>query len=51
MKFGIYTPNFGPLGEARVLADLALDAENSGWDCFSPGITLRVGNCRWLIPG
>ena len=34
MKFGIYIPNFGAYGDARVLADLAQDAENSGWDGF-----------------
>ena len=34
MKFGIYLPNFGPYGDARVLADLARDAENAGWDGF-----------------
>jgi alkanesulfonate monooxygenase SsuD/methylene tetrahydromethanopterin reductase-like flavin-dependent oxidoreductase (luciferase family) len=34
MKFGIYLPNFGPYGDARVLADLALDAEKAGWDGF-----------------
>jgi probable F420-dependent oxidoreductase len=34
MKFGIYLPNFGPYGDARVLADLAQDAENAGWDGF-----------------
>jgi probable F420-dependent oxidoreductase len=34
MKFGIYLPNFGPYGDARVLANLAQDAENSGWDGF-----------------
>ena len=34
MKFGIYLPNFGPYGDARTLADLALDAEKSGWDGF-----------------
>ncbi len=34
MKFGIYLPNFGPYGDARVLADLAQDAEKSGWDGF-----------------
>jgi probable F420-dependent oxidoreductase len=34
MKFGIYLPNFGPFGEARAVADLARDAENSGWDGF-----------------
>lgn len=34
MKFGIYLPNFGPFGDARVLASLARDAEDSGWDGF-----------------
>ncbi|NIM95077.1 MAG: TIGR03619 family F420-dependent LLM class oxidoreductase [Anaerolineales bacterium] len=34
MKFGIYLPNFGAYGDARVLANLAQDAENSGWDGF-----------------
>jgi len=34
MKFGIYLPNFGPYGDARVLANLAQDAENAGWDGF-----------------
>ena len=34
MKFGIYLPNFGPYGDANTLADLARDAENSGWDGF-----------------
>lgn len=34
MHFGIYLPNFGPYGDARVLADLAKDAEQSGWDGF-----------------
>jgi alkanesulfonate monooxygenase SsuD/methylene tetrahydromethanopterin reductase-like flavin-dependent oxidoreductase (luciferase family) len=34
MKFGIYLPNFGPYGDARVLAKLAKDAEYAGWDGF-----------------
>ncbi|MEO8608732.1 MAG: LLM class flavin-dependent oxidoreductase [Chloroflexota bacterium] len=34
MKYGIDVPNFGPLGQARILADLAADAENAGWDGF-----------------
>jgi len=34
MKFGIYLPNFGSYGDARVLANLAQEAENSGWDGF-----------------
>jgi alkanesulfonate monooxygenase SsuD/methylene tetrahydromethanopterin reductase-like flavin-dependent oxidoreductase (luciferase family) len=34
MKYAIYLPNFGPFGNARVLAGLAQDAEKSGWDGF-----------------
>jgi alkanesulfonate monooxygenase SsuD/methylene tetrahydromethanopterin reductase-like flavin-dependent oxidoreductase (luciferase family) len=34
MKFGIYLPNFCAYGDARVLANLAQDAEDSGWDGF-----------------
>ncbi len=34
MKYGIYLPNFGPYGDACVLADLAALAEESGWDGF-----------------
>jgi len=34
MKFGLYLPNFGAFGEARVLAELAHDAEQAGWDGF-----------------
>lgn len=34
MQYGIYLPNFGPYGDVRVLASLARDAENAGWDGF-----------------
>src|SRR5579884_498109 len=34
MQFAVYVPNFGPYGDARVLADLAYEAEDSGWDGF-----------------
>lgn len=34
MRFGVYCANFGVLGEARTLIDLALEAEESGWDGF-----------------
>jgi len=34
MKFGIYLPNFGPYRDARVLANLAQDAEQAGWNGF-----------------
>ena len=34
MRYGVYVPNFGPYGDARVLADLAQEAEEAGWDGF-----------------
>ena len=34
MKFGFYTPNFEFCGDVRVLADLAHEAEDAGWDGF-----------------
>jgi alkanesulfonate monooxygenase SsuD/methylene tetrahydromethanopterin reductase-like flavin-dependent oxidoreductase (luciferase family) len=34
MHYGVYLPNFGPYGDARVLADLALEAEEAGWDGY-----------------
>jgi alkanesulfonate monooxygenase SsuD/methylene tetrahydromethanopterin reductase-like flavin-dependent oxidoreductase (luciferase family) len=34
LRFGIYLPNFGPYGDARMLANLAREAEEAGWDGF-----------------
>lgn len=34
MNYGIYAPNFGEELSARVLADLAQEAEAAGWDGF-----------------
>jgi alkanesulfonate monooxygenase SsuD/methylene tetrahydromethanopterin reductase-like flavin-dependent oxidoreductase (luciferase family) len=34
MRYGVYVPNFGPYGDASVLADLAYEAEEAGWDGF-----------------
>ena len=34
MKYGFYTPNFDFCGDARVLAELAYEAEAAGWDGF-----------------
>ncbi|HEX6035499.1 MAG TPA: LLM class flavin-dependent oxidoreductase [Anaerolineales bacterium] len=31
MKYGLYLPNFGAFADARLLADLAHDAEQAGW--------------------
>ncbi len=34
MKYGLYLPNFGAFAEARLLADLACEAEQAGWEGF-----------------
>jgi alkanesulfonate monooxygenase SsuD/methylene tetrahydromethanopterin reductase-like flavin-dependent oxidoreductase (luciferase family) len=34
LKTAVYLPNHGPFGDARVIADLARDAESVGWDGF-----------------
>ncbi len=34
MKFALNVPNFGEYGDARLLAELAREAEESGWDGF-----------------
>jgi alkanesulfonate monooxygenase SsuD/methylene tetrahydromethanopterin reductase-like flavin-dependent oxidoreductase (luciferase family) len=34
MRYGFDTPNFGYCGDARILADLAREAEDAGWDGF-----------------
>jgi alkanesulfonate monooxygenase SsuD/methylene tetrahydromethanopterin reductase-like flavin-dependent oxidoreductase (luciferase family) len=34
MQYAVYLPNFGVYGNARVIADLAHDAETAGWDGF-----------------
>lgn len=34
MQYGVYVPNFGPYADARVLAELAYEAEQAGWDGF-----------------
>lgn len=34
MKFAINLPNFGCFGDARVMVDLACEAEDAGWDGF-----------------
>jgi alkanesulfonate monooxygenase SsuD/methylene tetrahydromethanopterin reductase-like flavin-dependent oxidoreductase (luciferase family) len=34
MQFAINTPNFGSFGDARLLAELAQEAEDAGWDGF-----------------
>ena len=41
MKYGFSVPNFGNCGDARVLASLARDLEEAGWDGFFPWDHIR----------
>lgn len=34
MRFALYLPNFGPLGDVNFLTELAVKAEKAGWDGF-----------------
>lgn len=34
MRYGLSVPNFGDYGDPRVLVELAMDAEDAGWDGF-----------------
>lgn len=34
MHYGLHIPNFGPYADARLLAQLAQEAEHAGWDGF-----------------
>ncbi len=34
MHYGLHIPNFGPYADARLLAELAHEAEQAGWDGF-----------------
>jgi hypothetical protein len=52
MNYGLYLPNFGAFGDARLLGELAREAEQAGWMVFSFGITSPGHGLRlWSIPG
>lgn len=34
MRYGVYVPSYGPYGDPATLRDLAVAAENAGWDGF-----------------
>ena len=44
MKYGFITPNFGYCADARVLAELAHEAEGAGWDGFFIWDHLQFGD-------
>ena len=54
MKFAINTPNFGTFADPHVMAALAADAENTGWDGFfiwdhiHPGVDDNVSD-PWVL--
>jgi alkanesulfonate monooxygenase SsuD/methylene tetrahydromethanopterin reductase-like flavin-dependent oxidoreductase (luciferase family) len=47
MQFAVNTPNFGDYADARVLADLAREAEQAGWDAFFIWDHIGAG---WEVP-
>lgn len=36
MRYALYLPNFGEFADVHALADLALEAEQAGWDGLCP---------------
>jgi alkanesulfonate monooxygenase SsuD/methylene tetrahydromethanopterin reductase-like flavin-dependent oxidoreductase (luciferase family) len=49
MRFGVHLPNFGPLGDPRLIADLAAEAESAGWDGFFLWDHI-LGDPQWREP-
>ncbi len=49
MRFGLHLPNFGAVGDPRILADLAAQAESAGWDGFFLWDHI-LGDPRWRHP-
>lgn len=49
IKFAINTPNFGTFGDARLMADLAHEAEDAGWDGFFIWDHIG-GSSEWATP-
>src|SRR5579864_465538 len=43
MKYAFDTPQFGPYADPRLLAELAHEAEDSGWDAFFLWDHVQVG--------
>ena len=46
MRFAIDLPNFGSFGDARLLADLARETEDAGWDGF-----FLWDHMQFFVPG
>jgi hypothetical protein len=41
----LYVPNFGKASDARILADMAFEAERSGWDGFFLWDHIALSTC------
>jgi alkanesulfonate monooxygenase SsuD/methylene tetrahydromethanopterin reductase-like flavin-dependent oxidoreductase (luciferase family) len=50
MQYGISLPNFGYFGDVQVMADLARDAEQAGWNGFFIWDHIAVGDWAGNIP-
>ncbi|MBA2635023.1 MAG: LLM class flavin-dependent oxidoreductase [Chloroflexi bacterium] len=49
MRFGLHLPNFGPVGDPKMLASLAAEAESAGWDGFFLWDHI-LGDPQWREP-
>lgn len=49
MRFGLHLPNFGTVGDLKILASLAVEAEGSGWDGFFLWDHI-LGDPQWREP-
>ena len=51
VRFAAGVPNVGPFGDPLLLTDLAVAAEDSGWDAFFIWDHLLYRDQRWPAPG
>jgi alkanesulfonate monooxygenase SsuD/methylene tetrahydromethanopterin reductase-like flavin-dependent oxidoreductase (luciferase family) len=49
MRFGLHLPNFGPVGDPKIVAGLAAQAESAGWDGFFLWDHI-LGDPQWREP-
>ena len=48
MQYGLYFPNFGKFGDPHVMVEIAVTAEQAGWDGVFPWDHIQVGH--WAGP-
>ena len=51
MRYGMSLPNFGAFADARLVAEVARDAEAAGWDGFYLWDHVSGRSSRWEIRG